>query len=112
MNKFAESKPINFFIFNFAKEKLLNGESFVTSEKGNSMTPLIYSGQEHRIAPVKIEDVVKGDICYVKIRSRFVTHLVLAVDKQKGCLIGNNHGLVNGWTKNVYGKVIEVLDKK
>lgn len=32
---------------NFKLERLQRGESFVTSEKGNSMVPLINSGQDH-----------------------------------------------------------------
>lgn len=32
-------------------EKLLAGEEFITKEKGNSMVPLIKSGQPHKLAP-------------------------------------------------------------
>lgn len=41
---------------NYKLEKLQNGETFVTSEKGNSMKPLISSGQEHKLTPVKWEE--------------------------------------------------------
>lgn len=47
---------------NYKLEKLQNGETFITSEKGNSMVPLIKSGQNHKLAPVKLEDVEVGDI--------------------------------------------------
>ena len=93
---------------NYKLEKLQNGESFTTSEKGNSMVPLINSGQDHLLAPVKIEDVEVGDIVYCKVRGNFYTHLVKAIDPKKGCQIGNNKGNINGWTKQVYGKVTEV----
>jgi hypothetical protein len=36
---------------NFKVEKLEKGESFITSEKGNSMVPLIKSGQKHKLEP-------------------------------------------------------------
>lgn len=91
------------------RERLLNGETFVTSEKGNSMTPIITSGQEHRLAPCKWEETKVGDIVYCKVKGRYTTHLVKAKSTQKGCQIGNNHGYINGWTKQIYGKVIEVL---
>lgn len=94
---------------NYKLEKLLSGETFTTSEKGNSMVPLIYSGQEHILTPIKIDDVQIGDIVYCKVKGNFYTHLVKAVDQQKGCLIGNNKGGINGWTRNIYGKVIKVL---
>ena len=91
------------------KERLLNGESFVTKEFGNSMVPLIHSGQQHMLAPVKLENVKIGDIVYCRVNGKFYTHLVKAVDKKRGCLIGNNKGKINGWTRQVYGKVIAVL---
>lgn len=94
---------------NWKLEKLNNGETFVTSEKGNSMVPLIKSGQDHRLAPTTWEAVEVGDIVYCKVRGRYYTHLVKAKNDQKGCQIGSNRGNINGWTKQVFGKVIEVL---
>lgn len=94
---------------NFKLEKLQNGETFVTSEKGNSMVPLINSGQDHKLAPAKVEDVEVGDIVYCKVSGHYYTHLVKAKDPLKGVQIGNNKGGISGWTKSVYGKVIEVL---
>jgi hypothetical protein len=88
--------------------KLEKGESFKTSEKGNSMTPLIKSGQEHLLVPVKLEDVKSGDIVFCKVKGSYYTHLVKAVDVQKGLQIGNNHGNINGWTKQVFGLVKEI----
>lgn len=94
---------------NYKLERLLNGETFITKERGNSMVPLIKSNQEHIIAPVKIEDVKPGDIVYCKVKGTWYTHLVKAIDPIKGCLISNNKGNINGWTKQIYGKVIQVL---
>jgi len=94
---------------NFKLERLLDGESFVTSEKGNSMVPIIKSGQKHILKPIKIDDVQIGDIVYCKVKGYFYTHLVKAIDKKKGCLIGNNKGKINGWTHNVYGVVDKIL---
>ena len=73
------------------------------------MVPLIKSKQEHVLAPVLIEDIVPGDIVYCKVKGNWYTHLVKAIDPLKGCLIGNNKGNINGWTKQVYGKVIDIL---
>lgn len=90
-------------------EKLLNGETFITKEKGNSMVPIIKSNQEHKLAPVKWEDLEIGDIAFCKVKGSLYTHLVKAKDTNKGVLIGNNKGGINGWTKQVFGKVIEIL---
>jgi hypothetical protein len=94
---------------NYKLEKLLNGETFITSEKGNSMVPLIKSGQNHKLEPATLETIEVGDITYAKVKGNFYTHLVKAKNKEKGCLIGNNKGGINGWTKQIFGKVIEVL---
>jgi hypothetical protein len=94
---------------NYKLEKLMNGETFVTKEKGNSMVPIIKSKQEHILEPVTIDDVKVGDIVYCKVKGNFYTHIVKAKHVDKGCLIGNNKGGINGWTKQIYGRVIEVL---
>ena len=94
---------------NFKLERLLNGETFITNEKGNSMVPIIKSGQNHKLTPVKWEDCEVGDIVYCKVKSKFYTHLVKSKSIERGLLIGNNKGNINGWKKNVYGKVIEIL---
>ena len=85
------------------------GETFITNERGNSMVPIIKSGQNHKLTPAKLDEVEVDDIVYCKVHGNFYTHLVKAKDPIKGVQIGNNKGGINGWTKNVYGKVIEIL---
>ena len=97
---------------NFKRTQLEAGNTITTSEKGNSMVPLIKSGQKHILAPTKWEDCEKGDIVYCRVKGNYYTHLVYAKQEDKGLLIGNNKGRVNGWTKKVFGKVIEVLKTK
>lgn len=94
---------------NFKLEKLQNGETFTTSEKGNSMVPLIKSAQEHILEPTTWEQCEEGDIVYCKVKGNFYTHLVKGKNVDRGLLIGNNRGGINGWTKQVYGKVIQIL---
>lgn len=94
------------------RELLEQGQEIITSEKGNSMTPLIKSGQKHKLTPCKLTDVEIGDIVYCRVKGRYYTHLVTAKNKDRGVLISNNHGHNNGWTKHVFGKVTEVYNKK
>lgn len=89
-------------------QRLIDGEIFETSEKGNSMTPLLESGEKHIVTPIQIEDVKVDDIVYCKVKGNYYTHLVKAINEKRGLLIGNNHGKINGWTKKVYGKVIKI----
>jgi hypothetical protein len=92
------------------KQTLLEqGKTFEASEKGNSMIPLIKSGQKHILTPIKLEQVEVGDIVFCKVKGSYYTHLVTAINNEKGAQISNNHGHVNGWTKQVFGKVTKVL---
>jgi hypothetical protein len=90
-------------------ERLLAGESLVSREPGNSMTPKIRSRQPVLLEPCSWEDCEPGDIVYCKVKGNFYTHLVKAKNPKRGLLIGNNHGRTNGWTKNVFAKVAKVL---
>ena len=90
-------------------EKLLAGETIISKEPGNSMLPLIKSKQPVEIEPSTWENVDVDDIVYCKVKSSYYTHLVKAKDPLKGVLIGNNKGGINGWTKNVFGKITKIL---
>ena len=95
---------------NFKVEKLLAGETIISKEPGNSMTPVLESRQPVEITPTTWEKVEVGDIVYCKVRGKYYTHLVKAKNEKCGVQIGNNHGHINGWTKNVYGKITKILD--
>jgi hypothetical protein len=97
---------------NFKIKRLQEGETIVVRESGNSMVPRIHSGQPHKLAPCTWEQAEVGDVVYCKVKGSYLTHLVKAKDATKGLQISNNKGRINGWTKSVYGKVIEVLPNK
>ena len=94
---------------NIKVEKLLKGETIISKEPGNSMTPILKSRQPVKIIPTKWENVEVGDIVFCKVKGNHYTHLVKAKNDKRGCLIGNNHGRINGWTKHIYGKVVEIM---
>jgi len=88
-------------------EALERGETVSYRAKGNSMTPIIYSGQKVTLKPVKIENLKKGDAVFCKVKGSCFTHLVTAI-KPGQVQISNNHGYVNGWTRKVYGILVKV----
>ncbi len=57
---------------------------------------------ENRNNPEKLKEL------YEKLND-FGQSVVNRVREIRGLLIGNNKGGVNGWTKQVYGKVVEIL---
>jgi len=90
-------------------KKLKAGETVSFRPRGSSMTPKIESGQLVTVAPVKPEDVQKGDIVLCKVNGHHYVHLVTAA-QGKRFQISNNHGHVNGWVgaNGIFGKVIKV----
>jgi transposase len=74
---------------------------------GHSMEPILKSGS--RLTYLRQNDYEIGDIVFCKVRGRFIdAHKIIKKDLRKGFLIANNHGHENGWTKKIYGKVIEI----
>lgn len=83
--------------------------------KGNSMTPKIRSGEVLTFEPILDPSTVqRGDIVFCKVNGNvYDGHLVTGIRTRKGVLefqISNNHGHVNGWTRNVWGRCIKIGD--
>lgn len=87
-------------------EKLMAGQTVKIRPHGNSMSGKIENGDLVTITPITAT-VETGDIVLCKVNGREYLHLVKAVSDER-YLIGNNHGRINGWTKQIFGKVIKV----
>lgn len=87
---------------------LQSGREVRFRPRGNSMTPIIESGQLVTVSPDK-STVAVGDVVFCKVSGNFYVHLVKAIDGER-FQIGNNRGRINGWTKQVFGKVVAVED--
>jgi len=85
----------------FLSEQLQKGLTVSWRPKGNSMTPIIKSGQRVTVEPVTDPFSIKaGDVVFAKVRGSYYLHLVKRATFTTGepCkfLIGNNHGGING----------------
>ena len=78
---------------NWKVEKLKKGETFITSEKGNSMFPIIKSGQDHKLVPAKLDEVEVDDIVFCKVKGHFYTHLVKAKNESRANLTRKRRSL-------------------
>ena len=88
-----------------AKEELSNGREAVIYPKGNSMKPLVLSGQRVVLKPVlDSDDLAVGDIVLATVRGKDYLHLIKAI-RDNQVQIGNNRGHINGWIgrDRVYG---------
>jgi phage repressor protein C with HTH and peptisase S24 domain len=74
---------------------------------GNSMLPKIKSGA---LLTFKVKDKYEvDDIVFSRVKSRYIdAHQITKIDQNKGYLIANNHGYENGWTKQIFGYVINI----
>lgn len=91
-----------------ARESLEKTGTAIMTCFGNSMTPILKSGSTIRF--VRCDEYEVGDIVFCKVLGRFVdAHLVIKKNDKRGYLIANNHGHENGWTRQIYGKMKEVL---
>tara|TARA_Y100000310_G_scaffold282353_1_gene303486 strand:+ start:1702 stop:2511 length:810 start_codon:yes stop_codon:yes gene_type:complete len=80
-----------------AKAELREGRAVEVTPRGNSMVPLVMSGDLCRLRPFEDGELPsKGDIVLVRCRGRDYLHLVKAVDGEL-FQIGNNRGHINGW---------------
>lgn len=93
-------------------EHLKNGEECIVVGFGQSMTPILKSGQPVWVVP--IDDSIslnKNDIVFVKISGHYYLHKISAIKNCVSYQISNNHGHINGWVSrnSIYGKVVEIL---
>ena len=78
---------------------------------GNSMMPIIKSGS---LLTFKQEDEYEvGDIVFCKVKGRWIdAHKITKKDEKGRCMIANNKGFENGWTTQIFGKVVEIETPK
>lgn len=77
---------------------------------GNSMVPLVKSGQLVTVEPASLHEVRVGSVVLCKVNGRVILHKVTAIGSDKRLQISNNHGHVNGWCvpDNVFGVLTRV----
>ena len=81
-------------------------------EHGNSMLPIIKSGQPVCLEPIKNRELKINDIVFCKVKGNYYTHKISKI-RGKQYQISNNRGYINGWiTRNsIYGIVTKIHDK-
>ena len=96
------------------RQDLEEGKTVSFRPKGNSMQPIINSGELVTVEPIKdYSKVNKNDVVFCKVKGSHYVHLVTAIQQKMGGMrfqIGNNKGHTNGWVgeDQVFGKVTTV----
>ncbi len=77
---------------------------------GNSMLPLLSNPSLNTYTRQDAYEV--GDIVFCKVRGRYIdAHKITKKASDGRFLISNNHGYDNGWTREIYGRVVRSEDK-
>lgn len=94
--------------YNIMVEKLKNKQNVSFRPRGNSMLPIIQSGNLCTLSP-DLQGIGKGDIVFCKVKGNFYLHKISAI-KGEQFQISNNKGFVNGWINKdkIFGKLISV----
>lgn len=96
---------------NFAIKLLQEGNMAIVKPAGNSMKGKIESHSRVTLEPVKPDELEIGDIVLCKVKGNVYLHIIKSIDKKR-FLIGNNCGGINGWTRTIYGRVINIEPPK
>jgi phage repressor protein C with HTH and peptisase S24 domain len=88
--------------------ELQAGRTVAHKPHGNSMTPIITSGQRIEISPCEPSDIQTGDVVLAKVKGRCMIHKVTRISMDGRFMISNNHGHDNGWSRQIYGKVTKI----
>lgn len=71
------------------------------------MVPLIYT--KSKLTFRATDDYQVGDVVFCKVKGRFIwAHKITKHGADGRFMISNNKGYDNGWTTQVYGRVIAV----
>lgn len=93
-------------------EHLQAGETIIIVGFGQSMVPILKSGQPALVAPVTEETVLKkNDVVFCKVGGHYYLHKITAIRGGKTFQISNNHGRANGWVGKscIYGRMVKKL---
>ena len=86
---------------------LADGKDATMKVFGKSMLPIIQSGS--KLTFKATNDYQVGDVVFCKVKGRYIdAHKITKVDAQGRFMIANNKGWENGWTRQIYGRVVEI----
>ena len=86
-------------------EALENNEAVTRFEFGDSLSPIVFSGEYLILKPIKSNDEIsEGDIVFCQLEDGILmTHMVLIKANEK-FLISSTNGMIFGWSRKIYAK--------
>ena len=93
-------------------KKLQEGQDCVVIGYGQSMTPIMKSGQPAFVEALKPDtELSKNDIVMCKVNGHYYLHKIISIKNDVSFVIGNNHGHINGTISrnSIFGKVTKIF---
>jgi len=88
-----------------ALKLLAEGKEATMKVFGQSMKPIIESGSKLTFKATKNYQI--GDVVFCKVKGRYIdAHKITKIGEQGRYMIANNRGHENGWTSQIYGRVV------
>lgn len=85
-----------------ARDSVLNGEIVTRFEYGDSLSPIVLSGEFLILKPIDRE-IRLYDIVLCEVNDYLMTHMIVNISQDgKYYLIGSTHGWIFGWTDKIY----------
>lgn len=89
-------------------ESLKNNELVMHYEYGDSLSPLLNSGEYALIKPCKPIEVKRGDCVFCEVQGVLMVHQVWEISdashtNELWFKIGSSMNTIYGWTKKIYG---------
>lgn len=95
-----------------AMDCLTKGQTIVRYEFGDSMTPILTSGQFCKLIPIsEVDEIKQGDCVFAVVNGSIGTHMVWMVSENeagKFYCIATTQGTVIGWTDEILAKSIGI----
>lgn len=94
-----------------AWQAVSEGQPITGRPHGNSMIPIVNSGDLVKIEPVgdaRPGGPRVGDIALAKVKGSLYLHLITRIGDDGRFMISNNKGHDNGWSRDVRGIVTEI----
>jgi hypothetical protein len=77
---------------------------------GSSMLPLLPNPST--CTYLRQDDYTVGDIVFCKVKGRYIdAHKITKKGADGRYMISNNHGYDNGWTRQIFGRVVRAVDR-
>lgn len=104
-----KQKILHDIYIKLVEDAITNEFSLYLAISGNSMSPIIESGEKILIRTVMIDEIKIGDIVIYKKNNKFISHRIISTDCPQFMIKGDNRLIGQSYNYgSIFGKVISI----